>query len=69
MHWKHVGTGLLALTMMTGCPSEFGKEGRVDRAAHKDSLELVRRRCSPEEVQRYCAHGRENSKECRDKCG
>jgi hypothetical protein len=68
MHWRHVRMGVLAL-MMTGCPSEFGKDGRVNKAVRKDSLELVKEYCSTEVYKRYCEGGRERTQQCRDKCG
>ena len=62
---------LAALTVssmaMTGCPSEFGKEGRVNQAVHKDAQDLAIRRCSDELIAEVCAPGKENSDECR-KC-
>jgi hypothetical protein len=59
---------VLAL-MMTGCPSEFGKDGRVNKAVRKDSLELVKRRCSETDYALYCGGDREHTQECRDQCG
>ena len=69
MRWRHWEMGMVALLMMTGCPSGYGKDGRIAKAVHQDTLELVRKRCSPEEEQRYCGAGKEHSQECRDKCG
>ena len=69
LKWRNALTGVSVVMAMTGCPSEFGKNGRVDQAAHRDTLEISRRRCSPEEERQYCGNGREHSQECRDHCG
>ncbi|WP_225410292.1 hypothetical protein [Stigmatella hybrida] len=60
---------LLTVLMMTGCPSEFGKHGRVANAVHQDTLELVRKYCSPAELKKFCGGNKKNSQECRDECG
>ncbi len=69
MQWLQVGTSMLALTMMLGCPSGFGKEGRVAKAAHQDTLGLVRKYCSELERREFCGPGKEKSKECLEACG
>jgi hypothetical protein len=61
--------GMLALLVMTGCPSEFGRGGRVDRAVHSDALELVRKYCPPEQYEKFCGGAKKDSQECRDQCG
>lgn len=68
MCWQNAGTGMVALMLMTGCPSEFGKEGRIAKAIHQDTLELVRKHCSPEEEQKYCGGDKKDTQTCRDKC-
>ncbi|XXF78127.1 hypothetical protein P2318_34550 [Myxococcaceae bacterium GXIMD 01537] len=59
----------LALLAMTGCPEEFGKEGRIHRAVHKDTLERLESRCSALEYERYCGDDRDRSPECLKRCG
>ncbi len=68
MRWRFVRAAMLAL-MMTGCPSEFGKDGRIDKAVHQDTLELVRKNCSQDKFDRYCSDGREHTPECLRECG
>jgi hypothetical protein len=59
----------LSVLTATGCPSEFGKEGRVSKAVRKDSQEqLMIKRCSDWERRRVCSPGKEDSDECRA-CG
>jgi hypothetical protein len=69
MQWRTVGLSALCLVTMTGCPEEFGKEGRVNKAVHKDALELIQKPCTREDFERYCEGGRENSEQCRQACG
>jgi hypothetical protein len=59
----------LSLMVMTGCPTEFGKHGRVSRAVRDDSLELVRKMCSQKDYDEVCGNGREQSPECHERCG
>lgn len=54
---------------MTGCPEEFGIEGRVNKAVHKDVMESIPSRCTKQQYEKLCAGGRERSKECRETCG
>jgi hypothetical protein len=69
MRWFQAGVALLAILAMTGCPSEFGKEGRVAKAVHKDSEEqLGIQRCGEKRRREVCAPGKEYSDECR-RCG
>jgi len=59
----------VVLMLMTGCPTEFGKDGRVNKAVREDALELISQPCDPRELERYCGPGKENSPECIEKCG
>jgi hypothetical protein len=59
----------LSLVALTGCPEEFGIEGRVNKAVHKDVMESIPKRCSDEQYRKLCGAGREQSKECRETCG
>ncbi len=69
MRWKLAGACVLALGMTTGCPEDFGKGGRIDRAARKDTEELLQERCSPSEYIDFCGGEKQHSKECRERCG
>ncbi len=69
MRWRTAGLCALSLAVMTGCPEEFGKEGRINRAVHKDTMELLQKSCSEEDAQQYCANGQEQSEECLKRCG
>jgi hypothetical protein len=68
MRWIQAAMGVLALMMATGCPSEFGKDGRVAKAARRDSLELVQKRCGAPELWAACEGPNKSPEECR-KCG
>jgi hypothetical protein len=59
----------VVLMLMTGCPTEFGKDGRVNDAAHEDTLRLVRKRCTKAEVDEYCGNGKHNTPKCIRECG
>jgi hypothetical protein len=70
MRWRTLAVWALALAGLTGCPDDFGKDGTMDRAAHQDVLELMRKsECSKEVYEKLCARGREASPECRKACG
>jgi hypothetical protein len=67
--WRlQAAIGVLALMMMSGCPSGFGKNGRIDKAVHQDMLELTRKICSDQERWDACEGPRKDPAECR-KCG
>lgn len=68
MRWLPAVLGLLALLIATGGPSEFGRDGRLTKAAHKDSMGLVRKNCSDEERKAVCGPGQERSAACLE-CG
>lgn len=68
MRWLQVLLGALTLLSTTGCPSEFGRQGRVARAIHKDSIERVHKACSEDEREAACGPGQEHSKACLE-CG
>lgn len=69
MRWRTAGLCALSLTVMTGCPEEFGKEGRINRAIHQDVMELHRKDCSEEELRTFCGGVLKDSPECRKACG
>jgi hypothetical protein len=41
MRWFQAAVAILSVLVMTGCPSEFGKDGRVSKAVHKDAREQL----------------------------
>ena len=59
----------LSLMAMTGCPEEFGIEGRVNKVVHKDVMESITKRCTEDEYRKFCRAGQEQRKECREQCG
>jgi hypothetical protein len=60
---------VLSVMVMTGCPSEFGKDGRIAKAVHQDSMEhLVITRCSEERKKEVCEGPQRDAKKCLD-CG
>lgn len=69
MRWRTAGLCALGLVAMTGCPEEFGKEGRIQRAAHTDALELIQKQCTLAEYRVYCEGGREKTAKCIEECG
>jgi hypothetical protein len=68
MRWLRAAMGVLALMMMSGCPSEFGRNGRIAKAVHQDTLELTRKICSDQERWDACEGPDKDPAECR-KCG
>jgi hypothetical protein len=55
MRWLQAGVVVLSALVMTGCPSEFGKEGRVAKAVHQDVQEnLIITGCSEARKQEVC---------------
>lgn len=71
MRWLQAGMVVLSVLLTAGCPSEFGKDGRVAKAAHNDSQEnlLELTRCSEEWRKEVCGNGpNKNHKKCLE-CG
>lgn len=70
MRWVQSLVTVLFFSVLTGCPSEFGKDGRVAKAIHKDEQDrsLTITQCSDNVRRKACAHGKEHSDECL-KCG
>jgi hypothetical protein len=55
MRWFQVNAVVLAAVALAGCPSEFGKEGRIGKAVEKDvreQLNLVE--CTEEYMKKVC---------------
>jgi hypothetical protein len=64
-----VGAIILAAMAMTGCPSGFGREGRIDKAVHQDVQDnLIITRCSEARKKEVCEGPTRNPVEC-EKCG
>ena len=62
---------LAAVAMaMAGCPSEFGKDGRIGKAVEKDVKEQLDGipQCSEEYIEEVCSGPRMDNAEC-DRCG
>jgi hypothetical protein len=70
MRWLRVGAVVLSVMATTGCPSEFGKDGRIAKAVHRDAKEqiIIIRQCEDRYRTQVCAPGKENSEECLE-CG
>lgn len=58
---------MLSLVLM-GCPEMHRPGGIIDKAAHKDALESIPKRCSEKERREFCEDG-EDSRECIERCG
>jgi hypothetical protein len=69
MNCRSAAPGLLGLFLLTGCPSEFGKDGRVSKAIHQDTQGLVIKQCSDKRRREVCGGGKENTDQCRRECG
>lgn len=68
MRWRHAGAAVLFM-LQTGCPSEFGKDGRVNKAVHQDTMDLVIKRCGPREYEEFCGGSKRGTSECVKMCG
>jgi hypothetical protein len=66
MRWLHAGVVILAALPVIGCPSEFGKDGRIGKAASKDTADLTIKRCSQAKIEEVCGNGKQDTPECRD---
>lgn len=71
MRWLWLGVVVLSGMTMTGCPSEFGKDGRVAKAVHDDSQEnlLMLKGCSQAFKDAVCGNGPDKDQEKCRKCG
>jgi hypothetical protein len=67
MRWFQAGTVIVSALAMTGCPSEFGREGRVAKAAHKDAQDqVVIERCADDYFKEVCGPGKWETPACLD---
>lgn len=69
MRWFRMTVGVLSVLAMTGCPSEFGKEGRLNKSSRKDSQEhlLFINGCSEARKKEVCEGPYRDPVEC-EKC-
>ncbi|MBN1208401.1 MAG: hypothetical protein JXB05_26305 [Myxococcaceae bacterium] len=65
MRWIQV-VGALSVMALSGCPSEFGKDGRVNKAVRQDSQEhlLFITGCEQRRYEEVCGPGKWDSEEC-----
>lgn len=68
MRWPATWVCTLSLTIL-GCPEMHRPGGLIDKAAHKDALESIPERCDSAQREEWCGDGRENSRECIERCG
>jgi hypothetical protein len=71
MRWLWVGVVVLSGMATIGCPSEFGKDGRIDKAVERDTQEklLMLKSCSDALRDAVCGDGPyKNDKKCQE-CG
>ncbi len=68
MRWFLLGAVVLSVLVLSGCPSEFGKDGRVGKAVHQDAQnQLGIRRCSDAYKKEVCEGPSKDPEKCR-KC-
>jgi hypothetical protein len=70
MRSLQVNAVVLAAVALAGCPSEFGKDGRIDKAVEKDVQEQLDNLplCSEEYVEEACYGPNQDEAECK-RCG
>jgi hypothetical protein len=68
MRWRTCWLCVLSLVALTGCPEDFGIDGRMDQAIRKDMRERLEQQCTDEELRLYCGRGKPEET-CREKCG
>lgn len=66
MRRLQVAVVVLSVLALTGCPSEFGKDGRVNKAVRQDTQEqlLFITGCSKTRFEEVCGPGKWDSDEC-----
>jgi hypothetical protein len=71
MRWLQVALAVLSSMAMTGCPSEFGKDGRVNKAVRNDTREnlLELTGCSEAWRAEVCGDGPNRNRNACKKCG
>lgn len=68
MRWRTICVCAVSLVAMTGCPEEFGKYGRINKAIHKDLMERLQKKCTRAQIDEFCAD-EEQLEECLKWCG
>jgi hypothetical protein len=68
MRWRTRWLCVLSLVAMTGCPEEFGIDGRVDQAVSKDMKERLMKQCTESDLRKHCGPDK-SEEECRKQCG
>jgi hypothetical protein len=71
MRWLQMAVAVLSFIALTGCPSEFGKDGRVNKAIHNDTRQnmLDLKGCSDAWRAEVCGDGpNQNPVKCKE-CG
>ena len=65
MRRLHVAVGILSVLALTGCPSEFGKEGRIAKAEHHDAQDQFGiKRCSEAYRNEVCEGPHKDDEKC-----
>jgi hypothetical protein len=68
MRWRTIRVCAVSLLAMTGCPQEFGKHGRINKAIHKDLMERLQQKCSEQDIFDLCSEDMP-LEECLKRCG
>lgn len=68
MTWPAIRVCALSCALL-GCPEVHRREGLIDRAAHRDSLENIPTRCTSKERELYCGGKAPDDPECVQHCG
>lgn len=68
MRWRTICVCAVSLVAMTGCPEEFGKNGRINKAIHKNLMERLQKKCMPAQIHELCMD-EETYEECLKRCG
>jgi hypothetical protein len=70
MRWLQVNAVVLVAVALAGCPSEFGKDGRIGKAVEKDVNEKFKRdECTEEYMEEVCNGPNQDDalcKQCRE---
>jgi len=66
IRWPKMAVVVVFTMATTGCPSEFGRDGRVNKAVQQDAQEqlLFVAGCNKERFKAVCAAGKWHSDEC-----
>lgn len=67
MRWPAMWVYSLSLAVL-GCPEVHRPGGLADKAAHRDALESIPKRCSDAERKKFCGGDKEDTEECIERC-